>query len=263
MNETEVGKYWDRNADAWTHFSRAGHNTSRDLLNTPALLGLVGDASGKRALDIGCGDGDLTRHLARRGAKVTGLDISPTFLKHAKALEEREPLGIEYVLGSGQQLPFPDASFDLVTGMMSFMDMPRPDLAITESFRVLKPGGVLAFGIVHPCFQTSKWKWILDENGKRTAVVCGDYFSPPEGRVDVWTFGSASPEEKRKFEKFRIPRFDHTLSWWVNTIVGTGFSLEKMSEPCPDDAMLKSHPDMYDTRIIAYFLHMRCVKPGI
>jgi SAM-dependent methyltransferase len=263
MDESQVAGYWDQNADAWTKLSRAGYNTSRDLLNTPAFLDLLGPAvPAQTGLDIGCGDGHLTRILAQRGLKMTGIDIAPTFVRHARDHESISPLGIDYVLGNAQQLPFADASFDLVTGMMSFMDMPRPDLAIAESFRALKPGGVLQFAITHPCFQTAKWAWVTDDDGRRTAVICGDYFAPPPDRLDVWIFGSAPREAKRDLPKFRIPRFDFTLSWWTNTILDAGFTLERMIEPVPDDELIAAYPDFYTNRIVAFFLHIRCRKPA-
>lgn len=260
MKDTDVAKYWDRNADAWTQLSRAGYNISRDLLNTPALLELLCPTRGQRVLDIGCGDGDLTRRLARGGACAVGIDLSEKFLQHAQSLETADPLGIQYVLGSAQELPFPDASFDAVTGMMSFMDMPRPDLAIAHAQRVLKPGGVLAFAITHPCFQTARWEWVHDKNNQRIGVICGDYFSPAPNRVDVWTFGAAPADMKKRLEKFRIPRFDFTLSWWINTLIGSGFSIDRMIEPNPDDDLLLAYPELRDNRIVAYFLHFRCVK---
>jgi len=249
---------WEKNAEAWTQLSREGYNVSRDALNTPALLELLGPVHGLRGLDVGCGEGDLTRRLAQRGAKMTGLDIAPTFVRHASQAEKEQPLGIEYVLGSAAQLPFADGSFDFVTAMMSLMDMPRPDLAIAEAARVLRRGGVLQFAITHPCFQTARWEWVHDADGRRNGIICGQYFDPPAGRLDVWTFGAAPPERKKAFEKFRIPRFDFTLSWWINTLLGAGFVIEKSAEPAPSLEEIQRDPSRYDERIFAWFWHVRC-----
>jgi 2-polyprenyl-3-methyl-5-hydroxy-6-metoxy-1,4-benzoquinol methylase len=60
-------------------------------------------------LDIGCGDGHNTRLLARRGVRVTAVDIAEVFIRHAKQCEEQEPLGIQYRVASAVAFPFADA----------------------------------------------------------------------------------------------------------------------------------------------------------
>ena len=262
MDDIEVGKYWDANAEAWTHLSRAGFDQCRDVFNTPGFLSILPEVRGKKGLDLGCGEGHNTRLVASRGASMTAIDISETFLRHAAAKEKSQPLGIRYQRASGQSLPFADASFDFVISTMCLMDMPRPELAIREAARVLRPGGFLQFSITHPCFQTAKWNWILDEQGKRSAMIVGDYFDPPPGRIDVWTFGAAPAEEKKRWPKFRIPRFDFTLSWWLNNVIDAGLHIERILEPSPDDQTLREHPNEADARIIAYFLHIRASKPN-
>jgi hypothetical protein len=102
---------------------------------------------------------------------------------------------------------------------------------------------------------------VRDETGKKVAYECGDYFRTLNGEVEEWTFSSAPPELKAKFPKFRVPRFTRTLSSWLNLLMDTGFVMERLGEPCADDETAKRHPDVADTRIIAYFLHVRCRKP--
>ncbi len=266
MDDAEAGRYWDANAEAWTKLSRAGYDVYRDLVNTPAFFELLGDVDGLRGLDVGCGEGHNTRLLARAGARVTAIDISETFLRHARAAEADQPLGIDYQLASGQSLPFDDASFDFVTAFMSLMDMPQPGRAVAEIARVLRPGGLFQFSITHPCFQTPRWEWVRDDAGRRIGVICGDYFGPTgdggaaDGRIDEWTFGAAPPEARDGLAPFRVPRFDRTLSWWINTLVDAGFAIERIGEPCADEATAADHPAVADTRIVAYFLHVRCRK---
>lgn len=125
MNHEEVGRHWDENAEAWTELVRAGYDHYRDGLNTPAFLEMLPEVEGLSGLDVGCGEGHNTRLLARRGARVTGIDISGTFVRHAKEEEEREPRGIRYERASAVGLPFEEASFDFVTAFMSLMDIPE------------------------------------------------------------------------------------------------------------------------------------------
>jgi SAM-dependent methyltransferase len=262
MRAAEVRACWEANAEAWTFLSRRGYDITRDFLNTPAFLRLLGGVRGLRGLDIGCGEGHNTRLVARKGARMTAIDISRTFLKHAQEEEVRRPLGISYARASGERLPYDPASFDFCMATMSLMDMAKPEQALREAFRVLKPGGLLQFSITHPCFLTPKLRWLLDREGRKEAMAVGDYFRKEDGAIDEWIFGAAPDELKNRFPKFRIPRFDRPLSSWLNSVLDAGFVLERLSEPCPSDAVLRKCPSLYDGRIIAWSLIVRCRKPG-
>jgi SAM-dependent methyltransferase len=111
-----------------------------------AELEILGDVAGKDVLEAGCGAAQWGRALARRDARMTGLDLSGRQLEHARAAGADFPL----VHGSAEALPFPDGSFDVVFadhGAFSFAD---PRLAIPEAARVLRPGGLLAFSHSSP-----------------------------------------------------------------------------------------------------------------
>ena len=62
--------------------------------------------------------------------------------------------------------------------------------------------------------------------------------------------------------KFRIPRFTRTLSEWLNLLIENGFILEEFCEPYPDDATLERFPEEHESRIIPFFLIIRCRKPN-
>src|SRR5690606_25115453 len=115
---------WDDNAPAWIRLSRMGCDTSRDHVNTPAFLAMLPDVRQLQGLDIGCGEGHNTRLVARRGAAMTAVDVSRTFLEAARDGACEEALGIRHARASGARLPFAEHAFDFVMGTMSFMDMP-------------------------------------------------------------------------------------------------------------------------------------------
>ena len=261
MDHEEVGRYWDANADAWTKLARAGYDVYRDHLNTPAFFEMLPDVKGLAGLDIGCGEGHNTRLLARRGARVSAVDISEVFIRHARELEEREPLGTDYRVASAVELPFADSAFNFATGFMSFMDIPETDRVLAEAFRVLKPGGFLQFSITHPCSDTPHRRNLRGEDGLTYAIEVGEYFRNLQGEITEWLFGAAPPEEKKGLPRFQTPRFTRTVSQWLNLLVDTGFHLERVEEPRPSDETVHECPDVQDAQVVAYFLHIRARRP--
>jgi 2-polyprenyl-3-methyl-5-hydroxy-6-metoxy-1,4-benzoquinol methylase len=79
IEPAELARYWESNAHARAVLARMGYDIYRDSLNTPAFLEFLPDVTGIHGLDIGCGEGSNTRLLADRGARMTAIDISPTF----------------------------------------------------------------------------------------------------------------------------------------------------------------------------------------
>jgi ubiquinone/menaquinone biosynthesis C-methylase UbiE len=262
MDHTDVGRYWNANAEAWTRLSRAGYDTYRNHLNTPAFFHMLPPIEGLSGLDIGCGEGYNTRLLAQRGARVTAVDIAEVFVRHARQLEGYEGLDIRYQVASAVELPFADACFDFATGFMSFMDIPEVESVIREARRVIKPGGFLQFSITHPCFDTPHRRNLRDDRGTTYAIEVGDYFRNLEGEVEEWLFSAAPPEATEGVPTFKTPRFTRTLSQWLNLLLETGFSLERVGEPCPSDETVRQHPNLQDAQVVSYFLHLRVRKPA-
>ena len=262
MDHEEVGRYWDENAEVWTELVRAGYDHYRDGLNTPAFFEMLPDVDGLFGFDVGCGEGHNTRLLAERGASMTGIDISETFVRHAREAEAERPLGIRYELASAVELPFSEESFDFATAFMSLMDIPETERVLAEVFRVLKPGGFFQFSITHPCFDTPHRENLRDETGRTYAIEVGDYFSGREGEVKEWLFFAAPPEVREGSSPFRTPVFMRTLSTWLNRLIEAGFVLERFGEPYPGDEAVRERPGLQDAQVVAYFLHVRARKPA-
>ncbi len=261
MDHVEVGRFWDRNADAWVRLSRAGYDVYRDLVNTPGFLEMLPDVAGASGLDVGCGEGHNTRLLAERGAQVTAVDIAGRFLAAAVAEERRQPRGIRYVHASAAALPFSGGVFDFATACMSLMDMPDLAVVLAEIVRVLRPGGFLQCSIEHPCTATPNSGWVTDERGVRVGWRIGGYFAQAP-YVSTWLFSAAPQDARRGLAPFRIPRFPRTLSGWLNTILAAGLVVEAAGEPCADDAAVARYPKLAGTRMAPLFLHLRCRKPA-
>ncbi len=261
MDNKNVGRYWDENAENWTRLARMGYDRCRDLINSPAFFKMLPDISYLKGLDIGCGEGYNTRIAAKKGAKMTAIDISEVFIKYAIEVEQEEPLGIKYEVASGTELPYSDNSFDFAMATMSLMDMAENEKAIQEAFRVIKPEGFFQFSIIHPLVGGSGWKWIRNQEDKKIGFVIEDYFKKLNGELEEWIFGAAPKEVSEKMKMFKIPRFSRNLSEWLNLLIEKGFILERFCEPYVEDDILKEHPEHYDTRIIPFFLIIRCRKP--
>ena len=262
MDHSTVGRYWDGNADAWTKLSRAGYDVYRDRMNTPAYFALLPPVAGRRGLDLGCGEGSNTRLLARRGARMTGVDISPRFIAHARQAEAAEPLGIGYLVASAVEIPFPPAAFDFVSAFMSFMDIAETERVLAEAHRLLKPAGFLQFSITHPCFDLPHRKKVYDDAGRIIAIELAGYFDHQDGKIERWIFGAAPEEARAGLPLFQTPRFNRTLSQWINLLADAGFVIERAAETCASAELIRERPGMMDARVLPHALIMRARKPA-
>lgn len=259
LPEEEVARHWDDNAARWADHVRCGWDVCRETFNNPAFFDLVGDVRGKDVLDAGCGEGHNTRLLARMGARMTGIDVSPRMIELARTEEAREPLGIRYEVASFSNMPlFPDASFDLVVSTMALMDGPDLEGAFREIHRALRPGGHLAFSITHPCFMTRGFGWERDGDGRTTRLLVCRYFDG-EPWVERWKFERA-PDDAAPFA---VPSFPRTLSDYVNGLIAAGFILREVREPRPSEEACRKHPWLRGWREHgALFLHFKAEKPS-
>jgi len=101
---------------------------------------------GCQLLDVACGSGQVALWAARDGANVTGVDIAPNLIHRAYARAQAEGLPAHFIEGDAEDLPFEDASFDVVVSLVGAMFAPRPELVAQELLRVCSPGGTIAMG---------------------------------------------------------------------------------------------------------------------
>ena len=106
-------------------------------------------ADGLRVLDIGCGGGFLAEEFAALGCRVTGVDPSPASVDAARAHAASRGLHIEYRVGAGEELPVPDASFDVACCCDVLEHVSDLDRVISETARVLEPGGLYLFDTIN------------------------------------------------------------------------------------------------------------------
>jgi 2-polyprenyl-3-methyl-5-hydroxy-6-metoxy-1,4-benzoquinol methylase len=99
---------------------------------------------GARVLDVACGSGNLSLPAARAGSVVTGLDIAPNLIETARRRTLDEGLKITFDEGDAEQMPYADATFDVVVTMFGAMFAPSPERAAAEMLRVCRRGGRIA-----------------------------------------------------------------------------------------------------------------------
>ena len=179
-----------------------------------AHSGLLPAVTGERVLDIACGQGRMSRYLARLGADVVGVDVSVAMLGKARAIG---PGKISYICAdvTGHPAWWDGRPFDGCTCDLALMDI--DDLAGTLStvMTVLRPGGWFAASIVHPCFPGN-------EKGRSS-------WPPGEGyeREGWWT----SPDHNPDGVRIRVGATHRKLATFLNALLDAGLEPERFVEP--------------------------------
>ena len=127
---------WEKAAAEYDR--RFGELTSQSI---GPLLDVAGAAPGARLLDVACGPGHVAAAAARRGASVIGIDFSHAMVETAL----KEHPGLEFQLGDAEKLEFVKESFDAVVMNFGMLHLARPEEAIAQAYRVLRPGGRYTF----------------------------------------------------------------------------------------------------------------------
>lgn len=196
------------------------HGPIYDEIIIPGVLELADNVQSLRILDLACGQGTVARALARRGASVTGIDISAQLLVLAQRYEESDPLGITYIHDDAQSLQhLASGLFDGVVCVMALMDIGDLSAALGACRRVLRDAGWMVVALTHPCFEVPHGRWVTREDGTVVREVTG-YFS--EG---FWQ--SSNPTGVRG----QVGAFHRMLSTYFNAFAGAGFYVERIVEP--------------------------------
>lgn len=142
-----LSRYKEGQRQVWAGFAVVEANTA---MAAPQLLRFAGVGAGSNLLDVACGTGVVALTAARLGARVTGVDLTPELIDRARANSELMEVAGDWHVGDVEDLPFEDEEFDIVVSQFGHMFAPRPDVAVSEMLRVLRPGGTIAFSTWPP-----------------------------------------------------------------------------------------------------------------
>jgi SAM-dependent methyltransferase len=190
------------------------------------LLELVGEVGGQRVLDLACGHGIVARELARRGARVVGLDLSNELLRRARSIEADVSLGIQYVHGDGADpTGLEPSAFDLVVCNFGLSDIDDLERTVANVARVLVPRGRFIFSILHPCFAGA-----TQVSGSWPSE--GTYYDEGWWRAD----GELSALRREVGANHRM------LSTYFNTLTRHGLQIDTLIEPPPEPSWTAARP---------------------
>ena len=231
---------WEDHADWWID----GFTEGADPEYVEQILPMAREelAGFDRVLDVGCGDGQISRLLASGGATVVGVD--PTW-NQIRIAHERGG-GAAFVRAGAAELPVADASFDAAVACLVFEHIDDVDGAIAEVARVVRPGGRFSFFLNHPLIQTPGSYWIDDHT-----------VDPPE---QYWRVGPYLAEQSfvEQVEQGVFIRFVHRpLSRYLNALADHGLLLEQMVEPTPPDGFLARAEEYAAAAAIPRLLYLR------
>jgi len=196
---------WDKVAEWWnTEAGDSGVWHQRHDID-PVVFDVLGSVKNKIILEIGCGNGYLSRLLAERGAKITAVDLSKKFIRIAKEKESAKPLGIKYFVRDAANLyGIKSRQFDVVISSMMLMDVADAQEVIKEAGRVVKKGGRIVFSITHPVFIEGGQKWVRIRIGRKdySARAVTKYLIPHAKKVVLWVSGAKATQYYRPFSEY-------------------------------------------------------------
>jgi molybdopterin-guanine dinucleotide biosynthesis protein A/SAM-dependent methyltransferase len=225
---------WDAAADDWIAWARSpDHDHFYWRFTRPRLLELL-PPPGRLTLDIGSGEGRLSRELQGLGHSVLGIEASPRMADAARAADPPT----QCLVADASALPLDDGVADLAIACMSLLNIADLDKAISEVARVLEPGGRFVFATVHPMSSFA-------------ASSAESYF------------GETHFAETRERGGLRMTFHDlhRPLSALTGAMERAGLLVESLREPIPDAEHLAAHPEVAQWRRTPCFLHGRALKP--
>lgn len=235
-------EHWERQASNWAAWARTP-NFDAYWTYAPAFFELVPPPRG-RTLEVGCGEGRVTRDLVARGHDVVAVDATASLIRLAKDADENS----EYLRCDAAALPFAGESFDLVVFYNSLMDIDDMEGSVQEAARVLRPGGALCACVTHPIADAGRFE-STDANAPYT--IEGSYLGPRR-----WL----SIKVEREGLSMDFSGWAYSLEGYFGALESAGFAIQAVREPRAAGSIAALHPGEERWRRIPIFLMWRAVK---
>jgi SAM-dependent methyltransferase len=234
---------WERHAGWW----QERYTDGADAEYEEQVLPLVDEylAGSTRVVDVGCGEGQVARRVAKLGAEVVGVD--PTVAQVTVARERGG--GPHYVLAKAEAMPLRDASFDAGLSCLVFEHLDPFEPAIAEVGRVLAPGARFMLFLNHPLLQAPGSGWVIDH------ILDEQY----------WRVGPYLPDDHAMEEVapgIDLPFMHRPLYRYVNELAAHGLFIERVEEPPPAPGFLARTPEYTDAATIPRLLLLVTRKRG-
>lgn len=237
-------EHWERESANWAAWARRP-NFDAYWKYSPKFFELV-PAAGHRTLEVGCGEGRVSRDLAARGHHVVGVDGSPTLVRLAS---EADPHS-SYLVADAAALPFVAETFDLVVLYNSLMDVDDMDGCVRESSRVLRRGGALCACITHPMADAGQFE---SREPDAPFLITGSYLGQRRA-IDV--------EEARGDLHMNFTGWAYSLEEYLRPMETSGLMIQAVREPSLEYATGAPSPSDERWRRIPNFLMWRAIKPA-
>lgn len=248
MKQDRSTAAWNMLGDEWLELAHTSEHRVHFIM--PTMLKFMGEVSGRRILDLGCGEGGYSRELARRGAQVVSADCSEKAIEYAGKMAEKENLPIKHCIRNSNDLfDIAPEQFDIVLCSMMLMDCEDLDGTLREVYRVLKPGGKLFASVLHPCFNGDYEHGIGRQGtGLDREVVVRNYFEPKEWEAPL--------------HKGTIPTLWHhrTLEDYVKAFLKAGLTITGLNEPQPTEVQAQISTGMAWLKKIPLYLYWELKK---
>lgn len=236
----DLRRSWEANAADFIAWVRAPGHDSYWRFHRDQFLELV-PAPGRLTVDLGCGEGRLSRDLKALRHRVVGVDASGTMVAAAR---EADP-EIE-VHCADAALPLADGCADLVVAFMSLQDVDDPGAVVREAARVLEPGGRLCVAIVHP----------LNSSGRFDGDAADSPFVIRDAYLSRFRY---SDRIERNGLAVTLESEHRPLQDYVGWLADAGFLVERLREPKMPDAAIELERSRRWQRL-PLFLHLRAVR---
>ncbi|HUQ07448.1 MAG TPA: class I SAM-dependent methyltransferase [Kofleriaceae bacterium] len=234
----DLGEAWESEARAWIAWARAPGHDSYVRFHRDLFFPLL-PAPGRATVDVGCGEGRVSRDLAALGHRVIGIERSPTLAAAAQAAAPT----MDVRCADAVAMPLDDASADLAVAFMTLQDMDDLDGALREIVRVLEPGGCLCAAVVHPLNSAGKFERLTAD---ARLVIAGDYLRP---------FRYADTVERDGL-KMTFHSMHRSFEAYFTAFQNAGLTIDTVREPAMPEDRLRTDASRRWQRL-PLFLHLR------